>query len=90
VTDPFAYFPRHPDGNLRDGLYHRIPIHEAKQALEDGWIPLPPREPGLCDEHVVWMTWIECECGKAMPVPRCVDRVTATIAIIAASMRVAG
>jgi hypothetical protein len=68
-SDPFAIFPRHSDGSLRDGLYHRIPIHKTDQALKDGWIPCPPWEGDRYDGDVVWMTWIECECGKEMSVP---------------------
>lgn len=70
-NDPFAIFPRYPDGSLRGGLYHRIPIHKADRALKDGWIPVPPNTWTHCDGELhVWMCWIECACGRAMPVPR--------------------
>jgi hypothetical protein len=52
-------------------IYHRIPIYKAYQALKDGWIPVPPNAWTHCDGELhVWMTWIECACGRAMPVPR--------------------
>jgi hypothetical protein len=71
MTDPFAIFPRYPDGSLRSGLYHRIPIHKIDEALKDGWIPVPPRELGFHeDEYVVWAHWINCCCGRTMVVPR--------------------
>jgi hypothetical protein len=71
VTDPFAIFPRQPDGSLRSGLYHRIPIHKIWDALAMGWIPVPPTWHGAHeDRYIVWATWIECACGRPMAVPR--------------------
>ena len=70
-SDPFAIFPRYPDGSFRGGLYHRIPIHKAWDALKLGWIPTPPRWHNSHEQqYVVWMMWIECACGRGMPVPR--------------------
>jgi hypothetical protein len=68
-NDPFAYIPRFPDGSLRGGIYHRIRIHLMQDALALGWIPVPPRQSGHCDEYVVWATWITCACGREMRLP---------------------
>ena len=68
--DPFAVFPRYPDGSFRGGLYHRIKLHLMQDALALGWIPVPPREESWGDQYVVWCHWIECACGRGMPVPR--------------------
>jgi hypothetical protein len=70
-SDPFAIFPRYPDGSFREGIYHRIQHHLMPDAVKLGWIPVPPWELGFHgDEYVAWATWIECACGRAMPVPR--------------------
>jgi hypothetical protein len=65
MTDPLPIFANH-----LDGLYRRFPIHLADDAVRLGWIPVPGYIRTLCDEYVVWFRWIECACGRAMPVPR--------------------
>ena len=39
-------------------------------AVKLGWIPVPGYIRTLCDEYVIWFRWIDCACGRAMPVPR--------------------
>src|SRR5882672_278619 len=71
VTDPFAYFPRERDGGLRDrGPIKRLPVHKIWDALAMGWVPIPPRWVGPYELEVIWCLWIECACGRKMPVPR--------------------
>ena len=64
MTDPLPIFADHIDG-----LYRRFPFHLADDAVRLGWIPAPGIIRTLCDEYVVWMKWIECACGRGMPVP---------------------
>ena len=71
MTDPFHYFPRRPDGSLRDwGFYGRWPRDTIEDGLRQGVIPVPPRWVGPYDMEMIWVCLIECACGRAMPVPR--------------------
>ncbi len=65
LTDSLPIFANH-----LDGIYRRFPIHLANDAVMLGWVPVPGYIQTLCDEYAVWFRWVECACGRAMPVPR--------------------
>ena len=79
LSDPFAIFPRCPDGSLRGGLYRFIPHDELEYKLKRGWALVVLTDKLSChhDEYSmlcrwVGMTWwqriclwIECACLPA-------------------------
>lgn len=64
---PFCIFPSH-----LDGIYRRFRRHEADGAAARGWIPAPGAIQVVLDllyHDYCWLRWIDCECGRQMPLP---------------------
>ncbi len=82
-SDPFTALPLYPDGSLRGRYFRFVPLHELDEKIKRGWRPVPLTDAISChhDHNGVFCEaprpwwrrlrdWIECACGRGMPVPR--------------------
>jgi hypothetical protein len=70
MPDPMSVFPRDRTGKLRGGIYRHIKLHLVRDAIALGWIVMPPNgHPEYPDQFSVLCHWVQCACGRGMPVP---------------------